>query len=348
METELEMLGERPRVEAGGVAWTGDFKSIMRANLWLRTASRVIVRVATFRAEAFHELERQARRVDWSQFVGPGTRAEFRVTTRKSRLYHSDAIAERLDRAVGASGEDGARQLFVVRVFRDEFTISADTSGALLHMRGYRQALAKAPIRETLAATMLLGAFWSSGSPLVDPMCGSGTIPIEAAMASRGMAPGRNRRFAWMQWPSAPMQVWERMLADARLREVGPGPIPILASDRDAGAIEAVIANAERAGVADSITTSVRAISSIDLEGLNPGLVAINPPYGERVGKGGDVRNLFAQLGKVLKARARGWKVALYTPDRALAMQTALPLEPILRTSNGGIPVTLMIGTVPD
>src|SRR5688572_26128189 len=170
----------------------------------MRTASRVIVRVAEFPARAFHELERRAARVPWERFVAPGAPAAFRVTCRKSRLYHSDAVAQRLHAAAARAGatvgvaameegEDEAAlrtegvgaQLFVVRLLHDVVTISADSSGALLHRRGYRQAIGRAPLRETLAAAMLLASGWRPDRPLVDPLCGSGTIAIEAALLAR-------------------------------------------------------------------------------------------------------------------------------------------------------------------
>ena len=183
---ELERLGIRGSVEAGGVAWSGPMESVARANLWLRSASRVIVRVAEFRARTFWELERHARKLPWEQFIAPRAEVRFRVTSRKSRLYHTDAVAQRLaeaavsrasasagasttepERTAGTEDDEdgydeglGSGQLFVVRVVRDVCTVSADTSGALLHRRGYRQAVAKAPLRETIAAAMLIGSGW--------------------------------------------------------------------------------------------------------------------------------------------------------------------------------------------
>jgi hypothetical protein len=195
----------------------------MRANLWLRSASRVVVRVAEFRATAFFELEKHAKRIDWSPYLGPGLAPEFRVTAKKSKLYHSDAIAERLLSAVGprVSGKQKAEdrlQLFVVRMHRDICTISADASGELLHMRGYRQAVAKAPLRETLAAAMLIANDWTGTESLLDPFCGSGTIPIEAALMARGMAPGMNREFAFERWPAFDRREWKSLKDDARSR----------------------------------------------------------------------------------------------------------------------------------
>ncbi|HKW48040.1 MAG TPA: THUMP domain-containing protein, partial [Gemmatimonadaceae bacterium] len=197
-------MGLRPRVEVGGVGFAGTIESVARANLWLRTASRVIVRVASFRALAFHELERLARAVPWERFVASGGAVRFRVTSRKSRLYHTGAIEQRLAEAIehrlgrasaiqrtarldddDDEGTSPPAQLFVIRVVNDTFTLSVDSSGALLHQRGYRQAVARAPLRESLAAALLTASDWSGAAPLIDPFCGSGTIAIEAALLAR-------------------------------------------------------------------------------------------------------------------------------------------------------------------
>lgn len=351
MARELKALGERPRVEDGGVTWSGDARSLMRANLWLRSASRVLVRVARFRATQFFELEKRAKRIEWDRFLDGGRPAEFRVTARKSRLYHSDAIGERLLSALGSrlsaarvqheSREPGAEhQLFVVRVVRDVFEISADTSGRHLHMRGYRQAVAKAPLRETLAAALLLAAEWEGTAPLVDPFCGSGTIPIEAALIARRMAPGLHREFAFQRWPGFDARQWQQLLAEARgmARELA---VSIHGSDRDAGAVDAARANAERAGVAASIHLAVSAMSNVSPPASGPGLIATNPPYGKRVG-GGDLRDLYARFGQVVAERFPAWRIALYAPEARLVRQTRLPLRELFRTTNGGIRVVAL------
>jgi putative N6-adenine-specific DNA methylase len=351
---ELKALGEQPRIEDGGVSWDGDARSMMRANLWLRTASRVLVRVARFKATAFYELEKRAKQIPWDEFVAPGLDVEFRVTARKSKLYHSDAIQERLANSVGprakSTSADNLRptadmQLFVVRVFHDEFTISADTSGELLHMRGYRQAIGKAPLRETLAAALLLAADWTGQSPLLDPFCGSGPIPIEAALIARRIPPGLQRQFAFMRWPSYRASHWKELVREAHTSMRASSPVPILGSDRDAGAIESALANAERAGVASDIELSVRAISAIEPPDTR-GLIATNPPYGVRVGKVANVRNLYAQFGHVLRQKCAGWRVLMYSPDTRLARETGLPFQELLRTSNGGIRVSAIAAEV--
>ena len=289
VQAELEGLAGPFRIaveapEAGGVSFRADLAGLYAANLHLRIASRVLVRVGAFHASAFHELERRGRRLPWAGFLPPGTPARFRVTSRKSKLYHQDAVAQRLLTVSGAvPAADREAQEFVVRLFRDECTVSADASGELLHRRGYRLATAKAPLRETLAAAMLAGAGWNGAVPLLDPMCGSGTIPIEAALLARRIPPGLGRGFAFERWPGFDATVWERVRAAARERIASHAAVPLLGSDRDAGAVAAAAANAERAGVGHDVVWRRTAISGIEPPAA-PGLVLSNPPYGARVG----------------------------------------------------------------
>jgi putative N6-adenine-specific DNA methylase len=370
--TELRARGiAQPVVEAGGVAFSGTIDDVYDANLWLRTASRVVIRIASFHASEFHELERRAKRVPWGRYIGVPARVRFRVTCRKSRLYHSDAVAERLGRIIGgehglpggftiAGADDAAQedasptddaQLFIVRLVHDAVTISADTSGVLLHRRGYRQAVAKAPLRETLAAAVVMASGWDGGSPLVDPMCGSGTIPIEAAMIARGMAPGidhvagASRRFAFMGWAGFDDAAWGRRIAEAMAAAAPGSRAPIVGADRDAGAIEAAIANAARAGVRNDIDFRQHSISALQLP-ASSGWIVTNPPYGVRVGENAALRNLYAQLGKVMRDRASGWVLSMLTADRGLERQVGVAFRDVLRTSNGGIPVRLVTGRV--
>jgi putative N6-adenine-specific DNA methylase len=242
---------------------------------------------------------------------------------------------------IGAEGS----QLFVVRIVHDEVEVSADSSGELLHRRGYRQEVAKAPLRETLAAAMILASGWRKGEPLLDPMCGSGTIPIEAALIARGIAPGIHRRFQFMNWPAFDERLWNEMLEKAR-DSITRSVERIRGSDRDVGAVEAAARNAERAGVADTIEFSAQAVSSsvAALENLPSGVgwILTNPPYGIRMGESDDLRNLYAKLGAELRTK-RGWRVGILTSDTLPVRQTRLPLVPRFRTQNGGIPVSFLV-----
>ena len=318
------------------------------------------MRVAQFEARAFHELERLSRKVPWEEFVQPKSAVKFRVTCRKSRLYHSDGVADRIGAAVernipgarvqsaGADTEDGddfGGQLFTVRVFHDRCTISADTSGALLHRRGYRLATGKAPLRETLAAAMIIGSGWIREGSFIDPMCGSGTLPIEAALIARNIAPGLGRQFAFMQWPDFAPEKWSLLLDAARSVQYPKAFNPILGKDRDAGAIAHALQNAKRAGVADDVYFVEDTVSS--LEPLpRSGWVVVNPPYGVRVGDSSGLRDLYAQLGNVLRSRFDGWRFGILSADRKLEGQLKIPLTPVFDTSNGGIPVRFLVADV--
>ena len=329
--------------EAGGVTFRAALAQVQDANLRLRTASRVLVRVARFRARTFFELERHAIRLEWNRWLAPGTAPAFDVTSKKSKLYHEKGIAQRLAAAAGRTAAAGApTQLLVARVHRDEFTLSIDSSGELLHRRGYRQQTAKAPIRETLAAAMLLGAGWDGEAPLVDPMCGSGTIPIEAALIARRIAPGLGRAFAFEAWPSFEPAGWRAVRERAESEALARSPVRIAGSDRDAGAIAAARENAARAGVAEDVAFVEAALSSLDPQD-GPGFLVSNPPYGVRVGEEARLRDLYATLGKLVVQRLDGWTVALLTANPRLDHATGLAWREVLRTSNGGIPVRLIV-----
>lgn len=344
----------------GGVTWVGDLESLYLANMWSRTASRIIVRVAGFSANNFPKLEREAKKIAWAGLLSSSGSISLRVTTKKSRLYHSDAVAERFQRAISAAlpgvtfstlTEDDHSQLVLIRLERDNVVVSIDSSGQLLHRRGYRQAVAKAPLRETIAAAMLIGIGWDRVSPLLDPLCGSGTIPIEAALMARNIAPGKNRHFAFMQWPDFNPSLWERVKAESVASELPVINTKILGADRDNGAISASIANAERAGVAADIHFSTGAVSSVKaiaadlLTGAKTVTVLTNPPYGSRVGDS-TVRNLYAQFGNVLRDSFPRSVIGLLSPDRALERQTRISFRPVFSISNGGIPVRLMQGVL--
>ncbi len=355
---ELLALGIEPgATERGGVEFVATNAELVSALLWLRTTSRITVRIAEFHAAAFVELERHAAKIDWRKLVPEGGAVHFRVTAKKSKLYHQDAIAERLERAVLAA-VPGARavrapsaaeeleddvtklpelQRVVVRVMRDIVTLSIDASGALMHRRGWRQELAKAPLRETLAATLLMGCGWDGSLPLLDPMCGSGTIPIEAALIAARVAPGRHRRFAAEAWPTMVPSLWAFGRADAAALE-RPIMVPIAGSDRDEGAIAAARANAERAGVAGRVEFVRETISGLTPD-AGEGWLITNPPYGARIGERTGLRDLYTVLGRVLRERRPNWHLGMLSADRMLEQQTGIPLHEVLRTSNGGIPV---------
>ncbi len=345
---ELGGLGIRGEAEAGGVAFRAGARELYQASLHLRVASRILVRVAEFRATAFWELEKRARAIPWDEWVGPARAVTFRVTARKSKLYHQDGIAERLAGAitaavsgVRATDEDDAQE-FVVRLFRDTVTLSIDSSGALLHQRGYRHAGGKAPLRENLGAAMLQASAWNPARPLLDPFAGSGTIPIEAALLARRIPPGWRRGFAFERWPGFDASVWSEVRGEAESRILPRAPAPIRGSDRDAGAVAAARSNAERAGVGDDIEWTQAAISSV-VPPETAGWLVANPPYGVRVGEAGALRDLYARLGQLMRKEFGDWTVALLAADQRLLGATGARFTEVLRFRNGGIPVGLAL-----
>ncbi len=341
----------------GGVDFKADRSLLYRANLQLRAASRVLVRLAAFRAVSFAELERRARSVPWERVLPVGASVSLRVTCRKSRLYHSGAVAERLlrdlvqrcgaqVRKVSREDEEGAGgQLIIVRLDHDHCVISADSSGSHLHMRGYRTAVTEAPMRETLAAALLLASGWDGRSPLVDPFCGSGTIPIEAAMIAARVSPGLRRGFQFTAWPDFDSVLWDRIRKEAEAAQVPVPPGLIQGSDRSAAAVRAASENAVRAGVAPEFRRlDVQSLVPI---GDRPGFVVTNPPYGVRLGDRASQQQLLARFGDILQHRFRGWGVALLVPAERRGPIGGPRLVRQLRTSNGGLPVQILSGRVP-
>jgi putative N6-adenine-specific DNA methylase len=341
-QAELVKLGVRPANPThGGVNCSLTWPQLWAVHLRSRVATRVLVRVARFKADGFDTLAAGLRRIDWSAWLPEGGVEVSASTDGKSTLFHTGAIAERVAEQIGRGEGD---QQVLVRVQRDVATVSIDATGLAMHKRGYRGAAGKAPMRESLAAALLMASEWDMKSPVVDPFCGSGTVLIEAAMMARRMAPGRHRRFQFMAWPSFDAPAWDRLLkgADADVIERCPA---LFGADRDEGAIEAARANAEAAGVASNVVFERRPVSDLALP-ARVGWLVTNPPYGTRVG-GPDVRDLYDRTGAVLRERAAGWHVAVLASRDTPVSRLHLPLVPTFETSNGGINVAVHTVTVP-
>lgn len=330
--------------EQGGVSLEGTWADVWRTNLALRGASRVLVRFASFRVSHLAQLDKKARALPWRDILRMDVPVTVEATCRKSKIYHSGAAAQRIATAIheelGATVHDDADVVVKARIERDVCTLSLDTSGGLLHKRGSKQAMAKAPLRETMAALLLRECGFTGREPVVDPMCGSGTFVIEAAEWSQGLMPGRNRSFAFEQLASFDAKAWAALKARPA-QPVAEG-ISFFGSDRDAGAITAATANAARAGVAAITRFDVRPVSDLVPPEGPPGLVIVNPPYGLRIGDKKPLLDLYASFGRVLRERFSGWRAGLFTTDAAMARATGLPFAgkplPVL---HGGLRVSL-------
>ena len=331
------------RAIPGGVTITGGWPDVWRANLELRGAGRVMARIASFRALHLAQLDKRARRVAWRSILRPDISVSVEVTCRQSRIYHSGAAAERIERAIredlGAAISADATIAIKARIDDDLCTIGIDTSGEPLHKRGFKEAVAKAPMRETFAALFLRACGYDGREPVLDPMCGSGTFVIEAAEIACGLMPGRSRAFAFEQLATFDADAWQHMRGAANL--IKPD-VRFYGRDRDAGAIRMSRENAERAGVTDLCTFEQVPVEEGGAPPGPPGLVIVNPPYGDRIGDKQDLPALYRALGQSLMVRFKGWRVGLITSDAALARATGLPFKPpAAPVLNGGLRVTL-------
>ncbi len=332
-----------PKLVPGGVEIRGRWPEVWRANLEVRGTSRVLARFASFRALHLAQLDKRARKVEWATLLNKDVAVRVEASCKGSKIYHSGAVAQRITRAIseefGAPIAEDAPVVIKARLDDDLCTLSVDTSGEMLHKRGHKQAVAKAPLRETMAAMFLRLCGYTGEEPVLDPMCGSGTFVIEAAEIAMGLMPGRNRPFAFEQLATFKPESWEKLKADCTPRET---PHRFYGRDRDAGAIKSSAANAERAGVSAVTEFRQQPVSDLTPPEGPEGLVIVNPPYGTRIGDKKPLFDLYAALGQVLLARFGGWRVGLVTADKALAKATGLPFRPTGKpVSHGGLPVHL-------
>lgn len=333
------------RAAKGGVTFKGDWSEVWRANLEIRGAGRVIARIGGFRAMHLAQLDKRARKLAWSDVLRPDVPIRVEASCKSSRIYHSGAAAQRIERAIheelGAPVSPEAEVCIRARIEDDFCNIGIDTSGELLHKRGHKEAVNKAPMRETMASLFLRQCGYDGAEPVLDPMCGSGTFVIEAAEIAARLKPGRSRRFAFEQLATFDEAGWHKL----RDRENPAKPaLRFYGSDCDAGAISISRANAQRAGVADITEFRQQQIIDLVAPGGPPGLVIVNPPYGDRLGDKKRLHALYRALGQTLATRFSGWRVGLITTDTALAAACGLPFAPpTAPVSHGGLRVMLFL-----
>jgi len=341
---EARALGFVPAAAVpGGVTLTGGWPEVWRANLAVRGANRVLARIGEFRAFHLAQLDKRACRFDWAAVLRADVPVRVEVTCRRSKIYHAGAATERISRAISetlgapAGGEGAIRVL--ARIEDDLVSLSVDTSGEPLHRRGHKEAVGKAPLRETMAALFLRQCGFDGSEPVLDPMCGSGTFPIEAAEIAAGLLPGRDRHFTFEDLATFDAGAWQVMKGGN-----APAPVSVMfhGHDRDAGAVRMATANAARAGVGALTRFACQPISALTRPEGPPGLVMVNPPYGARIGERKLLFGLYGSLGEVLRREMRGWRVGLVTSDGGLARATGLPfLPPGPPVAHGGLKVTL-------
>ncbi|MDM8523110.1 hypothetical protein QUF80_07040 [Desulfococcaceae bacterium HSG8] len=394
-------------IVTGGVEFKGRVHDCYAANLHLRTATRILMRIGEFRATSFSQLEKRLSDFPWELFLCPGAMPRISVTARHSRLYHSDAIAERFGKSISAreqlavgsrqsavgswqsavgsrqsavgrkrsavgrkrsavgsrqeavdrkqlavgsrqsaESRDSSPQIFV-RVSDDCFTVSLDSSGAPLYKRGIRKHTGKAPIRETIAASILKLAGYQKNEPLVDPLCGAGTFSLEAAMMASEISPGLFRKFAFEEWPVFSPRKWAYIRGEAEKARIRFSEPMIFASDKDRNAcirLDECVREYDLSGV---ISISCRDFFEFSPRMLTrqTGLVVLNPPYGRRIGTRHESVQIFHAICRHLKKEYKGWKIAMIVPDRQLAKTIPFKLT-AHRFHHGGLKATLLVGRI--
>lgn len=341
---EIRTLGFHvDTVEPGGVTFAGGWPVVWRANLELRCATRVLVRLGSFMAFHLAQLDKRASKYPWADVLDPAVPVRVEVaTSRKSKIYHAGAATARIAGGLEAQGftvaADGPMVL-KCRIDDNRVTLSVDTSGEPLHKRGHKQAVGKAPLRETLAAAFIRQCGYDGTQAVFDPMCGSGTFVLEAAEMAVGLQAGRTRSFAFEHFVGFEADALDAVRTQTRR---GSAHVHLSGSDRDAGAVSMASANAERAGVSDLVTFSQANATDITPPDGPAGLVMINPPYGARIGDKKALYPVYGRLGQVLRERFKGWRVGIVTSEAALAKTTGLPFLPDgPRIAHGGLRIRL-------
>ncbi|KIN70880.1 putative RNA methylase [Sulfitobacter noctilucae] len=342
---EVTELGFGTPVQVpGGVTIQGDWADVWRANLQLRGAVRVLARIGSFMAFHLAQLDKRARKFPWGDILRPDVPVKVQVTCKASKIYHAKAASQRIETALtdshGITLAEDAALVIKVRIDDNQVTISLDTSGEPLHRRDHKEAVGKAPLRENMAAMFLRQMGFDGDMPVVDPMCGSGTFLIEAAEIAAGLQPGRSRRFAFQDLANFDAEAFDAMRKDGRGTQARH---LFFGSDRDAGAVRNATANAARAGVSDWTQFACHGAQEVrPPEGMKPGLVMVNPPYGGRIGNKKLLYALYGSFGQTMLSHFKGWRVGLVTSEPSLAKATGLPWQPQGQAiAHGGMKVWL-------
>lgn len=309
---EIQDLGYVTTVENGKIFFEGDETAIVKCNLWLRTADRVKIVVGQFNAKTFDELFEKTKELPWESIIEKEGNFPVQGRSVKSTLFSvpdcqaivKKAIVERLKTAYQEKGwldESGAKYPVEVALLKDKALLTIDTSGSGLNKRGYRLAQGEAPIKETLAASLIKLANWTGDTPLIDPFCGSGTIAIEACLIAQNIAPGFNRDFVSETWGIMPDGLYDELRDEADQQAHYDRPLEIYASDIDPEMIEIARRNAEEVGLSDIINFKVQDVNTLSLESEAPIALIGNPPYGERIGDRAEVEEMYRYIGQLMQ-----------------------------------------------
>ena len=351
---EIESLGAKEvRPDFTGVHFIGDKATLYRVNLWARTIFRVLVPLREFYCPNSNILYQEVQKIFWGEYLQSHQTLAVNCTGSNQKLNHThytalqvkNAIVDQQRRESGQRSTIDAKNpdvLVNVHIKQDRCILSLDSSGASLHRRGYRQAMGSAPLKETLAAALLDMAQWDASLPFLDPLCGSGTLPLEAGLKALNIAPGLFRqKFGFESFPDFDPQLWHMMLTEAKNSRIHELKAPIWGSDRDADVLTQAYGNAVRCGIEHQIQFTRTELASIEAP-ADSGMIICNPPYGERLGEAQELGALYKTLGDIFKQRFKGWTAFILTGNKELAKKVGLKASRRIPVYNGAIPCTLL------
>jgi putative N6-adenine-specific DNA methylase len=360
---ELEQLGAKAvRPDFTGVHFQGDKALLYRVNLWARTIFRVLVPIAEVKSYNAQQLYRSVQKIDWSEYLHPEMTLAVNCTGKNNNLNHTHFTALQIKKAIVDWQRQNTGKRSDIEVKNPDLLINAhinqnlcllslDSSGSSLHRRGYRPAMGIAPLKETLAAALLEMAEWRPDLPFLDPLCGSGTLPIEAALKALNIAPGLYRaqgvsegtqpRFGFETWQDFDRTLWQDLVKEAKNNCLSVLSVPIIGSDRDLEVIEQAKINAQNCGLEKQIQFAQQELSTIQPP-ADKGIIICNPPYGERLGKEEELEQLYKLIGDVFKQRFKGWTAYVLTGNKQLAKKIGLRTSCRLSVYNGTLPCTFL------
>lgn len=351
---ELEQLGAHS-VEPGfcGVAFEGDRTLLYRVNLWARLPFRILVNINEFPCLDAKDLYRGIQTIDWQNYLTPDMTLAVNVTGKNQHLNHShftslqvkNAIVDQQKENLGERSNVELHEPDVrvnVHIERDFCTVKLDSSGNSLHRRGYRPAVGVAPLKESLAAALIQLSGWQPDQMFYDPLCGSGTLPLEASLKALNIAPGLFREsFGFENWLDFDLSLLEELLQEAKDSQLDSLSAPIWGSDRDENIIEQAINNAQNCGVDNHVWFSQMELADV-VAPADSGILFCNPPYGERLGRDSDLGAFYKLLGDVLKQRFKGWTAFVLSGNKELSQSIGLKSSQRIAVYNGALPCQLM------
>ncbi len=351
---ELEGLGAIDvQPDFTGVHFQGDKALLYKVNLWARTIFRVLMSIDKVKSYNAEQLYKSIQEIDWREYFEPLQTFAVTCTGANVNLNHTHFTALQIKNAIADQQrqQTGKRSsidtenpdlLINAHIHENHCTLSLDSSGDSLHRRGYRPAMGLAPLKETLASALLDMAEWSPDLPFLDPLCGSGTLPIEAALKGLNIAPGLYRkRFGFQGWRDFDHLLWQQLLSEAKTSQLSELPAPIFGSDADKNILQQARINAQFCGLDHQISLTLTELSQLQAP-CDRGVIICNPPYGKRVGEAQELGQLYQLLGDIFKQRFKGWTAYILTGNKELAKQVGLKASRRIPVYNGSLPCTLL------